>query len=301
MYTDMRHEKIIAALQWLVQLVEQQQGCVVLSVRRRGRGGVRWGRNGNSRLYTTVTLHQLVDIARYELEHAIFRVGSVFLWQQVGLAMGGFNSPPLAVIACAVDEYNWLRSLGDEARLVRGLRYVDDSTLAIMASPAVADPIVNSYRTSCYSGGLILESTGDCCEGELEILECMVAVEGCTLSMRHRNRNAQALSECCEQLPLMKVVPADSAVPVSTLRNIVVGLLHRVEMNTSGSDWTAVVKTLHLSQLEFLRMGYPNSFLVKCLSKAFPGLLGRNPRWFMASAVFSVAVGCKWRPWHSLR
>jgi predicted alpha/beta hydrolase len=99
----------------------------------------------------------------------------------------------------------------------------------------------------------------------------------------------------------MKVVPFDSAVPVSALRNIAVGLLHRVEMNTSGNDWAAVVKALHLSQLEFLRMGYPKSFLVQSLSKALPGLLNRNSRWFMASAVFSLAVGCKWRPWHSLR
>lgn len=204
MYTDMQHGRIVAALQWLVQRVEQQRGGVVLSVKRRGRGGVRWGRNANSRMFATVTLHQLVDVARFELEHAIFRVGSVFLWQQVGLAMGGFNSPPLAVITCAVDEFNWLRSLGGEARLVRGLRYVDDSTLAILASASVAEPIVQSYRTSCYSGGLVLESTGDCTAGELEILECIWASG---LSMRHRNRNQQSLEQHADRLAFMKVVP----------------------------------------------------------------------------------------------
>jgi hypothetical protein len=104
--------------------------------------------------------------------------------------------------------------------------------------------------------------------------------------MRHRKRNAQALSECCEQLPLIKVVPADSAVPVSTLCNNAVGLLHRGNMNTSGSDWAAVVKTLQLvmSQLEFLRMGYPNSFLVQCLSTRYDA--GR----FLASLVKQSGV-----------
>jgi hypothetical protein len=301
MYTDMVHRRCIAALYWIVQLVEQQHGGVVLSVKRRGRGGVRWGRNANSRTYATVTLQQLVDIARYELEHAIFRVGSVFLWQQIGLAMGGFNSPPLAVITCAVDEYHWLRSLSADARLVRGMRYVDDSTLAILASASVAEPIVQSYRTSCYSGGLVLESTGDCSAGELEILECMVSVGPSGLSMRHRNRNQQSLEQHAEQLAFMKVVPFDSAVPVSALRNIVVGLLHRVEMNTSGNEWHPVVQALHLSQLEFVRMGYPKAFLVDCLHKALPSLLKRNSRWLLASAVFSFAVGCQWRPWHSLR
>lgn len=301
MYTDMPHDRVVAALHWLVERVRQQQSGVVLSVKRRGRGGVRWGRNANSRMYATVTLQQLVDVARYELEHAIFRVGSVFLWQQVGLAMGGFNSPPLAVITCAVDEYNWLRSLGADARLVCGMRYVDDSTLAIFASASVAESIVQSYRTSCYSGGLILESTGDCSAGELEILECMVSAGADGLSMRHRNRNEQSIHQQAEQLAFMKVVPFDSAVPVSALRNNAIGLLHRVEMNTSGSDWAGVMCALHLSQLEFLRMGYPQAFLVDSLQKALPSLMKRNPRWLATSAVFSFIVGCKWRPWHSLR
>jgi len=38
----------------------------------------------------------------------------------------------LAVIACAVDEHHWLGSLGSEAPLVRGMRYVDDSTLVAL-------------------------------------------------------------------------------------------------------------------------------------------------------------------------
>jgi hypothetical protein len=112
----------VAAVQWLVHRLEQQRLGSVLSVKRKGRGGVTWGKNGNSRAYATITLQQLVDVARVELEHAIFIVGTVFMLQQVGLAMGGFNRPPLAVtvysIACAVDEFHWLWSLGAEARLV---------------------------------------------------------------------------------------------------------------------------------------------------------------------------------------
>lgn len=300
MYTDMQHDKIMAAVQWLVQRVEQQRLSVVLSVRRKGRGGVTWGKNGNSRAYATVTLQQLVDVARFELEHAIFRVGTVFMWQQVGLAMGGFNSPPLAFIACAVDEFHWLRSLGAEARLVHGMRYVDDSTLAIFASAAVASRIVSSYRTSCYGGGLVLESTGDCSAGELEILECMVRADTSGLAMRHRNRNELSLQACAECLAFMKVVPFSSAVPMSTLRNNAVGLLHRLEMNTSDCDWFSVVQALHLSHREHVRMGYPVSFLVKCLAKALPGLVQLNPRWLLVSTVFSMVVGSSWRPWHSM-
>lgn len=176
----------------------------------------------NSRTYATVTLQQLTQIAIYELEHTFIRVGCVFMWQQVGLAMGGFNSPPLAVITCAVAEHHWLRSLGADAmlqhKLVHGTRYMDDSTLAISATGIVADMIVNSYRDNCYGGGLVLESTGDCLSGEIEILECLVSVQQGLLFMRHRNRNVMSLHSLYKHdghLAFMKVVPYATAVPAS--------------------------------------------------------------------------------------
>jgi hypothetical protein len=102
-------------------------------------------------------------------------------------------------------------------------------------------------------------------------------------------------------LAFMKVVPFSSAVPMSALSNNAIGLLHRLEMNTSDGDWLSVVQALLLSQYEYVRMGYPVSFLVKCLAKALPGLLQLNPRWLLVSLVFSMVIGSNWRPWHSLR
>lgn len=303
MYTKLQHGRIVDALMWVVEKVEQQQGRRVLSVRRRGRRGVQWGRAADSRACASVTLQQLVEIARFELENTFIKVGCVFMWQQVGLAMGGFNSPPLAVITCAVDEYHWLRSLGADARLVCGMRYMDDSTLVCAADGATAQRIVDSYRRDCYQGGLILECTGECSQGELEILECMVKVEHGRLFMRHRNRNAAAietLHKCHGFLPFKKIVPYTTAAPPSVLCNNAVGLLHRIEMNTSSGDWLTVVQTLLQSKHEFSFMGYPPLFLLKCLKRALPSLLAKDHRWALASAVFSYCVGARWRPWMSV-
>jgi hypothetical protein len=76
-------------------------------------------------------LQQLLTTAKYELEHTVIKVGNIFMLQQIGLAMGGFNIPPLAVITCAVAEHNWLSSVSADACLVSGMRYVDDSTLVV--------------------------------------------------------------------------------------------------------------------------------------------------------------------------
>ena len=304
MYTKLLHDRTRDALHWLVSRVQEQHVCNVLSVKRRGRRGVMWGRNGNSRIYATVTLQQLTQIAIYELEHTFIKVGCVFMWQQVGLAMGGFNSPPLAVITCAVAEYHWLRSLGADAKLVHGTRYMDDSTLAIAADSIVADSIVSSYRANCYGGGLVLESTGDCSSGELEILECLVSVKQGQLCMRHRNRNVvsmQHLHKHDGQLAFMKVVPYTTAVPVPVLVNTAVGMLHRIEMNTSAGDWQGVLGALLASDVEYMHLGYPAFFLLRCLKRALPSLLQKDTRWILVAATFSYCVGARWRPWHSLR
>jgi hypothetical protein len=88
---------------------------------------------------------------------------------------------------------------------------------------------------------------------------------------------------------------------VTVPENSISGLLHRLEMKTFDGDWLGVVQALLLSQYEYVRMGYPVTFLVKCLAKALPGLLQLSPRWMLVSLKFSMVVGSNWRPWHSLR
>lgn len=52
------------------------------------------------------------------------------------------------------------------------------------------------------------------------------------LSMRHRNRNEPSLCQHADLLAFMKVVQFNTAVPVSALRNIAIGLLPDCPTNT---------------------------------------------------------------------
>ena len=240
MYTELVHDKVVDAVRWLIDRARTQSSVHVLSVRRRGRRGVAWGRKVDRSKYTAITLDQVLDVAMYELEHTFLKVGCIFLWQLIGLAMGGFLSPALAQGTSAVAEYYWLRSLGADRTLVAGMRYMDDSTLVLGCDPVTANRIIESYRSECYPEGLVLECTGDASQGPLEILECIVTVRSGLLHMQHRNRNAGALATLHKTkgaLPFKKVIPYDSAVPLRTLSNSVVGLLHRLEINTSPGDW----------------------------------------------------------------
>jgi len=248
-------------------------------------------------------LDQLFEVACYELQYTFLKVGCAFLWQQIGLAMGGFLSPPMAMATCSVAEFFWLRSLGADRCLVAGMRYMDDSTLVIASdSSSTATRIIDSYRSACYPDGLVLECTGNTADGELEILECMVSLHGNQLRMRHRSRNAAAarrLHQRRTKLPFKKVVPYQSAVPVRVKQNAVVGMLHRLEMNTSRGDWSSVAECLLLYQHEYLHLGYPKLFIMRCLKRVLPSLMAKDARWVLVAAAFSRCIGHSWRPWHN--
>ena len=93
----------------------------------------------------------------------------------------------------------------------------------------------------------------------------------------------------------------DSAVPLRILSNSVVGLLHRLEMNTSPGDWYSIVKCLLGYQYEHVSMGYPRLFLLRCLQRAVAALVKKDYRWGLAAAVLSKCIGHAWRPWQSMQ
>jgi hypothetical protein len=72
--------------------------------------------------------------AKFELDNTYFRVGtSVIMRQIIGIAMGGYQSPPFAMIVAIGAEYKWLTSLGADAKFIRGTRYIDDGLVLINA------------------------------------------------------------------------------------------------------------------------------------------------------------------------
>lgn len=149
----------------------------------------------------------------------------------------------------------------------------------------------------------LVNNRGAGAQGELEILECLVSVQQGRLFMRHRNKNAvavQSLFNADGHLNFKKVVPYATAVPAAMLVNTAVGMLHRIEMNTSAGDWRSVLSALMASEVEYTHLGYPKFFLLKCLKRALPSLSKKDVRWLTVATVFSYCLGAQWRPWLSV-
>ena len=58
-----------------------------------------------------VRLSDLLDAVAFELDHIFFTVGDVTLQQQLGVSMGGYLSPAMAMMVCMVAELHGRRVL----------------------------------------------------------------------------------------------------------------------------------------------------------------------------------------------
>jgi hypothetical protein len=252
------------SLREFLKLAEKKFKGQIFSVKRRGRKGVSVGRLCNSRKFATLHFGDIEDIALFELENTYFRVGSSYMLKQdIGLSMGGFQSPPLAMIVASMAEYRWLNSLGADAKFICGARYMDDGIL-FFEQNSLGKHFWNIYISlmkSCYPEGLELEITGF--GSYSQILESEIIIHN-GVKMLHYNKNSDSVRMLKKQ-KFKKFIPWASNHDRSTLRNGVLGLCHRMHMNTLDSCIIDLLPVLKAYDDEFRLLHYPSNILKKSL------------------------------------
>lgn len=76
----------------------------------------------------------------------MFQCAGVVLQQKVGLAMGGFCSPALAMIVCMMHEHSWSMSRSVRPHTVTAVRCVDDMTAVLPAGQGAGDSVLQSLN-----------------------------------------------------------------------------------------------------------------------------------------------------------
>jgi hypothetical protein len=215
----------------------------------------------------------------------VFSCAGQLLKQTVGLAMGGYCSPGLAIIVCMMHERAWcLRKQVRPTQLV-AVRYVDDMTVVLVNTPAakalLADLVQNALPPECE-----LENEQPL-GVSVRMLECAVSVLDGTVLITHHHKNAASLQESGVQ-QFRKFVDYSSAHPASVKQGVILGAFNRVLSNTSSSGATSSCILQLLTYLaELLLLQYPVPFLRRVVNRFFPRGLSeaRQATWQVCAPV----------------
>lgn len=292
MYTEISHSEIESCVFELLERWQAGRKPAVLNVTKSGRRGVSPGYTCDTKHAASMRVATIVDVVLYELRHAFFHVGCKHILRQViGVSMGSKGGPVLAWCVCMINEHRFHSSLGADARYIRIYRYFDDVWQLLLVPSGVADAQqwvasrVEALQTGCYPASLRLieNSLGPAAE----MLSCSTVVAGHELFCVHRSKNQKYLQQ--GQAPRFACfLPYTSchARRRFVLRNGIIGLLHRMHMDTLPKDVPLLLPALLSYDAELHLLQYPRY----CLPSAFQKFL-RHPK---------VSMGTNSRNWHAL-
>ena len=267
MFTELDHLDILSSLQWLIDLARVQLKSNKFSIFKSGTKEVFMGHSASKKQLAVFKLKDILQFAKFELENPFFRVGTAhILKQKKGISMGGYQSPPMAMIVAASAEHKWLNSLGIDKKRIRGARYVDDGVVFFDKS-RLQHPLevyIESLTNSVYPPSLELEITG---QGlDTQILEAEIFVKNYVVTLRHFNKNATSVLQG-EGQKIRKFIPWSSAHSKTLFRNVILGLLHRMCFNTTLDSITNLVIPWTSYVLEMKSLAYPRRIIEEAISK----------------------------------
>jgi hypothetical protein len=303
MYTEISHADIVRCTLhirdlWLSQNTRFK--CKSLCVNRFGRGGVVIGRSRDSKIAVSLDIDTVVSIILYELQHAYFNVGKAHVLQQtVGVSMGSKGGPVLAWAVCMVHEHTYAASLGSDAKFIHVKRYFDDVWQLLIVpcnKPAtwVASHAIK-LQHHCYpkSLRLIVNSMGP----TAQMLGCVTTVVDGRLHCTHYNKNDRLVGGVDLNLTARNCTTfihfsSAHAGRKIVMRNAVLGLLHRMYMNTLTADVNSLLPVLISYTRELMdKAGFPCNFLVQCVRKfRLNAKIHNNHSWQLLCTDFINAV-----------
>jgi hypothetical protein len=267
MFTELDHLDILTSLEWMLSLARKQLKSNIFSIFKSGSKEVFMGHSSSKKQLAVFRLKDILQFAKFELENTFFRVGTtIILKQKKGISMGGYQSPPMAMIVAAAAEHKWMSSLGADQKYIRGARYVDDGVVFFdlnrLKQPL--DVYVEALKNDVYPPSLELEITG---QGlHTQILEAEVHIQPSCVTLRHFNKNATSVLLGDGQ-KIRKFIPWSSAHSKSLFRNVILGLLHRMSFNTTVDSINTLAWAWKAYVIEMKTLCYPSSVIKEAIMK----------------------------------
>jgi len=197
----------------------------------------------------------------FDLNNACFSLGKIVLRQMIGIPMGSPISPSLAILSCARQEHFVKQSLGSDVRYIHGMRYIDDSWIALIYP---RDSMARMFQLrqkyfECYNPALKVEIEG---KGErVKFLDKWIIWNGKKFIQQHRGKNWESMMEDGKR-KFFNVIPVESYNSMTQKKGLIMGILSRVNSN---STLDRDVFFLGWGTLfELLGLGYSVKMLCEC-------------------------------------
>ncbi|GBG93092.1 hypothetical protein CBR_g58777 [Chara braunii] len=266
MFSKLPHDTIMHTLEWCLWW-QERRGFRGVWVKHRGKGVV-LSQKALVEGFQFVEFAMIHDFVQFELNECFTVAGGTILRQVIGIPMGKATSPPLACLMCVKAEWDFLISLGNDRRLIVGIRYVDDASAFVaydsrkQESRRKAERILASFE-GCYDKALTLKRT-EVSENEWEFLGCRLTVKDGFLYLG-----------CCQAMKNEKDLLAGSELTFRGFQDyrswtskkaklaVVVSALHRIERNSMAN--MQLVEALLLLRMELRRCNSPGHIFGKGL------------------------------------
>ena len=205
----------------------------------------------------TMEFDSLLEMCAYDCYHCYYYFRGKVNRRKFGVPMGGFMSPAMAIIMCAMVETQMLVTAPND--MVGGvMRYMDDVLGIVAVSNAAEETEIRAWFAEVASGypkPLILNVEPEA--DRLRFLELEVLVADCDIYCGIFNTQADALRS--GKLALQRVPDALSGSLGPVKKALVIGFIHRAI--DGASDDLMILRALLEYRGELLRAGWSTSWL----------------------------------------
>ena len=267
MFTTLPPEELTEAIEWLMELINRKKRRNhYITVKRRGRGGVHFGKSYNKQTYTQIKYETILEVALFDIHNCYFTMGNTLLKQIWGVPMGSSLSPIIAILVCARREHYYLNSLGREVNMIQAIRYMDDVLIVAKYKKGKRQDTIKTAigLMTCYHQCMDLELTE--MGNEVKYLECKIQIEKRKLTVTHVFKNYESITNH-GTLTFMKTADYLSYTPKSNKLGIIIGTYCRITRNCSNP--LGLITSIGLANEELSILNYPKSLIKEGMERMY--------------------------------